>query len=129
LAGVIVADASWVIALMDPEDEHHAAAVSLVDSIEGRRLMHAVTLSECLVAPASAGRSEEVVAELRSAFEIVHTDDQSALRWAQLRASERLRLPDAIALDTALVVRSPTIVSFDGALIAAARRVGLNVLP
>ena len=126
---MIVADASWVIGLSDPTDEHHASAVALVERADGRRLMHAVTLAECLVYPARTGQQREVAERLRTAFEIVMMDDDSPLRWAELRVSETLRLPDAIVLDTALTKGASAIATFDERLRAAARRRGVNVLP
>lgn len=126
---MIVSDASWVIALRDPEDRHHSDALPLLDALSMRPLMHAVTLSECLVAPARSGRHHEAEQELRAAFSIVSMDDGSALRWAELRASEPLRLPDAVVLDTALASHARTIATFDERLAAAARRRGIEVLP
>ncbi len=50
---MIVADASWIIALRDPEDVHHADASILNDQIKFENvILHQVTLAECLVAPA-----------------------------------------------------------------------------
>ena len=126
---MIVADASWVIALMDAQDQHHAGALALVETLTARPLIHAVTLAECLVAPARAGQHRDAARELRSAFEIVHTDDDSAMRWAHLRATEALRLPDAVVLDTALISRSPSIATFDTRLRDAAGRLGVGVVP
>ena len=126
---MIVADASWVIALFDPMDQHHALAKAQLPAAGDRPLMHAVTLAECLVYPARVGQHREVAGELRSAFEIVYMDEDSPVRWAELRESEALRLPDAVVLDTALVARAGAIATFDERLAAAARRRGVAVVP
>ena len=46
---------------------------------------------------------------------------------ASLRATTGLRLPDWCALDTALT-SAPALATFDAALAAAARRLGVTVL-
>ena len=127
---MIVADASWVIALRQPVDLHHVAATASNERIDERVTLHAVTLAECLVGPARNGTVWDAAAELRSGFEIVGSDDDVAapIRWAELRVGHALRLPDAIVLDTALVRRASAVATFDERLGAAARRHGIEVV-
>jgi len=121
LAGVIVADASWVIALSDPADPHHAAAVALNRStIDEVVVLHPITLAECLVGPASSGLLDEAAGSLRSAFTIATVDADAPLRWTSLRAATGLRLPDSIVLDTAVVGGASAILTFDRQLAAEA---------
>jgi predicted nucleic acid-binding protein len=123
---VIVADASWIVALRDPEDEHHARAVTINEATATSKvLLHPVTLAECLVAPAKLGVLDEAAAALRAAYDIVVIDDDAPLRWAQLRARAGLRLPDAIVLDTALTHGVTAIATFDDRLIHAANDHGI----
>ena len=111
---MIVADASWVIALSDPVDPHHAAAVVLNrTTIDEIVVLHPVTLAECLVGPASSGLLDEAAASFRSAFTIAAMDADAPLRWAALRAATGLRLPDSIVLDTAVVGGANAILTFD----------------
>jgi len=124
---MIVADASWVIALRDPHNAHHARAVALSDlHLTEVVTLHPITFAECLVAPAHLGRLHESAADLRAAFHITHVDDDAPLRWAELRAETNLRLPDAIVLDTALQLGAPNILTFDDRLIDAARSHGIS---
>ena len=123
---MIVADASWVIALRDPDDEHHAHASEINDAtLDDDVLLHPVTLAECLVAPARLGALDGAVAALRAAYEVPGVDVDAPVRWAQLRAETRLRLPDAIVLDTTIVHAATAVVTFDAALATAAAARGI----
>lgn len=118
---MIVADASWVVALRDPDDDHHARAVAIHRQIgDEDALLHPLTLAECLVAPARLDALDEAAAVLRSAFEIPDIDRDAPLRWAALRAETGLRLPDAIVLDTAISRYARGLATFDDRLAAAA---------
>jgi predicted nucleic acid-binding protein len=123
---MIVADASWVIALRDPDDEHHAAALAINDATGADEvLLHPVTFAQCLVAPATMGVLEQAAEALRAAYDIAIVDDDAPVRWARLRADTGLRLPDVIVLDTALVHGAEAIVTFDDRLGAAADARGI----
>lgn len=126
---MIVADASWIVALRDPDDQHHTEASKINDSIIGQgALLHSVTLAECLVAPAKMGVLEDAAADLRAAFEVIEADRDAPLRWASLRAATGLRLPDAIVLDAAIHHRARAIATFDERLAARAIDHNLEVL-
>jgi predicted nucleic acid-binding protein len=125
---VIVADASWLIALVDPDDAHHRLATSIRDVLDDEVvLLHPLTLAECLVGPARRGSLDQSDARIRAAVDVMDFDPRSPARFAQLRAEHRLRLPDAIVLDTALQ-NGVGIVTFDLRLAQAARRLGVRVL-
>ncbi len=118
---MIVADASWIIALRDPDDPHHRTAVALNDATaDDVILLHPVTFAECLVGPADLDQLDVAATAARGAFEIVEVDADAPLRWARLRSATRLRLPDAIVLDLAIVRGAATILTFDRELAAAA---------
>jgi predicted nucleic acid-binding protein len=126
---VIVADASWIVALRDPDDAHHAEATAINESTASEdALLHPVTLAECLVAPALLGVLDEAAASLRAAFEIVPFDDDAPIRWALLRAESGLRLPDVVVLDTALRHGARAIATFDDRLTSRSVDRGLGVL-
>ena len=126
---MIVADASWVVALRDPGDDHHREAVANNGGIAGEvALLHPVTLAECLVAPAKLGVLNEAASQLRAAFDVVDVDPDAPIRWALLRAETGLRLPDAIVLDTALHHRARAVATFDELLAARSADRGFEVL-
>jgi predicted nucleic acid-binding protein len=118
---VIVADASWIIALRDPLDPHHASAIALNEAtVDETVVVHPLTFAECLVGAARLGRLDAAADAIRAAFQIVEIDIDAPLRWANLRARTRLRLPNAIVLDTALINAASTILTFDQQLAAEA---------
>lgn len=126
---MIVADASWVVALRDPGDRHHHQAVAINQEIaEQDALLHPVTLAECLVAPAQLGVLESAADGLRASFVVTDVEADAPERWAALRAETGLRLPDAIVLDTALSHNARAIATFDARLSASAVQHGLEVL-
>ncbi len=126
---MIVIDASWVVALRDPVDKHHRQAVAtLQEFADEEALLHPLTLAECLVAPAKLGVLEEAAVALRSSFYIADIDPDAPLRWAQLRATTGLRLPDAIVLDTALHCNARALATFDDQLATRSTKHGLGVL-
>lgn len=126
---MIVADASWVVALRDSSDGHHRRAVAINQEIaEEDALLHPVTLAECLVAPARLGMLEGAADGLRASFVVTDVEADAPERWAALRADTGLQLPDAIVLDTALTHAVRAIATFDDRLAASAVERGLKVL-
>lgn len=126
---MIVADASWVVALRDPSDDHHLPAAAINRGIDDEDVwLHPVTLTECLVAPARLGVLPDAVLRLRAAFEVPEVERDAPVRWAALRAATGLRLPDAVVLDTALSHGARAIVTFDAKLAAAAGEHGLDIV-
>lgn len=129
MAGVIVADASWIAALRDPLDARHGRALAVDERIGDETvLIAAVTLAECLVAPAKLGQLDDAEVALRAAFDVESPDETAPRRWAQRRADSGLRLPDAIVLETALHEGARALATFDERLAGRARGAGLVVL-
>lgn len=126
---MIVADASWVVALRDPDDDHHLQAAAINRGIaEEDVFLHPVTLAECLVAPARLGVLQDAALRLRAAFEVPDIERDAPVRWAALQAETGLRLPDAIVLDTAVSHQARAIVTFDAKLAATASQHGFEVV-
>ena len=126
---MIVADASWVVALRDPRDGHHRRAVAINREIaEEDALLHPVTLAECLVAPAQLGMLDAAADGLRASFVVTDVEADAPERWAALRADTGLQLPDAIVLDTALSHNARAIATFDTRLAVSAVERGLEIL-
>ncbi len=116
-----VLDAGVVIAILDASDTHHRAAVGAVAT--------AIERGADLVLPASA-YAEVLVAPHRRGAEAVRTVDAFldalparvepatrliAVRAAELRArhANRLRLPDALVVATAIIVGAERVITTD----------------
>jgi len=129
MAGVIVLDASVLIAFLDSEDNHHVAAETLLTgAIDDDLGTNPLTLAEVLVVPARDGRLEPV----RTALRDLEVDElpfppDTAVRLAQLRASTGLKMPDCCVLLTAEAAGA-TIASFEDRLVQTAADRDLSVL-
>ena len=127
MTAAMVVDASVLIALMNPDDVHHADAVVLVrrGAIAGGLVAHPVTVAESAVGAAKRGRLEQV----RRAFDglglvTARSDPGEPWRLAALRADARLPLPDCCVLDLAME-SGLALATFDARLAGAARRRGV----
>lgn len=126
---MIVVDASWIIALRDPRDVHHEAAAESNRKLgEEEAVLPTVSFAECLVGPAKLGVLDDAARDLRAAFEIHHADGDAPVRWALLRASTGLRLPDVIVLDAALRHEARGVATFDDRLAACSVDRGLDIV-
>jgi predicted nucleic acid-binding protein len=100
MAGVVVLDASALIALHDSHDRHHTWARGMfLDTIDATLAMSVLTYAEVLVHPTRAGKVAEFernIAGLGIEIVTVAADDGPAL--AHLRASTSLKMPDVIVL-------------------------------
>lgn len=128
MAGVIILDANVLIGFLDATDPHHAASVDLLE----RRFVDGfgssvLTVSEALVHPTRVGRQDAAMAALlRIGVQVIALSASDAAVLAHVRNEYRLRMPDAVALHTALSTSSE-LASFDEALIGAADRAGVKV--
>lgn len=78
---MIIADASWVIALRDPADAHHQTAVAIHSKLAMDDIrLHPVTFAECLVGPAAQDVLEQATSALLDAFEVPAFDPDSPIR-------------------------------------------------
>lgn len=125
-----VLDASALIGHLDPGDAHHEPASQVLVAAAGARLVaHPLTIGECLVGAVRSGQGEEVRAAIAAmGVELFAVDGDSPLRLATLRVGTGLRMPDCCVLDAALQ-RDADLIAFDDRLTAAARRLGLHVVP
>lgn len=124
----VILDASIVLALFDPADEHHVASVAAIRKHRDAGdtfLLPASTIAEVLVG-ACRQRSEELrLAQLERAFGLPRPIDAAvALAAARLRAHyPSLRLPDAIVLAVATVDDADVVLTADKAWSKYDRRV------
>lgn len=126
---MIVLDASVLIAFLDVEDNHHAAAEQLLTrAIDDDLAVNSFTLAEVLVAPVRADRLDAVLAALHAleVQELTFPAD-TALRLAQLRAATGLKMPDCCVL-LAAEDATASVASFDERLAETAEMRNLPVL-
>jgi predicted nucleic acid-binding protein len=126
---VIVLDASVLIAFLDGEDSHHAAAEQLLtQAIDEELAVNPLTLAEVLVAPARDDRLDPVLAALH-AFEVQQLPfpADTALQLARLRVATGLKMPDCCVI-LAAEDAAATVASFDERLAQAAETRNLPVL-
>ena len=129
MAGVIVLDASVLIAYLDANDLHHETAeMLLAREIDDELAVNPLTLAEVLVGPARDGRLESVLAVLDD-LEITTLSfpGSAAVRLARLRVTTKLRIPDCCVLLSAHE-EAARVATFDTRLLHAAERYGLVVL-
>jgi predicted nucleic acid-binding protein len=128
VAGVIVLDASVLIAHLDERDAQHALAVErLLAAAEHPLGCSSMTLAEVFVGPARHGRlqaARAAVAEL-GANEIGLGAD-AATRLASLRAETGLELPECCVLLAAEDERAVGVLTFDDRLSRAAEALGFT---
>jgi predicted nucleic acid-binding protein len=128
LAGVIVLDASVLIAHFEATDAHHERATQLlVEAADESLGASPLTLAEVLVGPARTGKLDAAQAALRD-LEItsIALADDAPARLATLRAGTRLRLPDCCVLLAAETAQAQ-LATFDDRLASAATDLGLAV--
>ena len=123
----VVLDADVLIGFLYAADSQHEQAVSLLAPylLPGHRVMIGASVySEVLVGPVRTGRPGIVDDFLASArIAVVPIDRPIARRAAELRAAHRaLRLPDALALATALETPAELLTLDEGLRRVAARR-------
>jgi predicted nucleic acid-binding protein len=127
---VIVLDASVLIAFLDSDDTHHAAAEQLLtQAVDDDLAVNSFTLAEVLVAPVRDNRLGAVLAALH-ALEVqeLNFPADTAIRLAQLRVTTGLKMPDCCVL-LAAEEAAASVASFDERLAQAAAMRNLPVLP
>jgi predicted nucleic acid-binding protein len=128
MAGVVVLDASALIALFDSADPHHNWALKMFrDTVEFDLALSVVTHAEVLVHPLRAGRESDFERSLQGlGVELIPLSADSGVQLAQLRAQTSLRMPDVVVLHSALNAAG-SIATTDRGLAAAARALSVGV--
>lgn len=100
---MIVLDAGVLIGHLRTDDPYHDACTAFLDENEELDWgVSAVTLAECLIHAAKAGRGVSVLGTLeRLAVLQLPLTGADALGLAEVRAASALKMPDAIVLYTA----------------------------
>lgn len=110
-------DASVLIALLDPSDAHHVESrTALAAHADDELRIAAHTLAETLVHPIRSGKERDArrfIAGLEIAVEPV--DERIAVAAARLRAKhgQALRVPDALVLACADVLKARSVLTAD----------------
>ena len=91
-----------MIALINPEDQHHADAVAQVETLVGAPSLSAFALSEVLCGVKNRRRAR--YKQLTEVFTpIVPIDDVIAVKAAEIRIEQGISLGDAIIIASALI--------------------------
>ena len=117
--GLIVLDAGILIGVLDGSDVHHVPALEALRRAEeslDQLVLPASALAEILVGPSRRG--PEAVATVDGllatlAIDLVAIDQAIARQAALLRAKTHLRLPDALVVASAIVLRADRLLSTD----------------
>lgn len=128
MARVIVLDANVLIAFLDAEDAHHDEAISLFEHrfLDGFAA-NVLTVAEALVHPTRAGRHDAALASLHAiGVDVVPLHAADAAAVARVRSEYRVRMPDAVALHTAISTRSE-LATFDASLVSIAGQAGVTI--
>ena len=125
---MIVLDANVLIGFLDATDSHHAECVDLLERRFADGFAASVlTVAEALVHPTRVDRQDAAVAALdKIGVRVIPLDASDAVALARVRNGYRLRMPDAVALHTAIDTHSE-LATFDAALRAAAGRAGVTI--
>jgi predicted nucleic acid-binding protein len=98
---MIVADASVLIAFLDPNDANHAAAVELLADAVPPLVVHPITAAEVLVAPVRNGVADAVWADLTAIGVEIDGTPVDPLQLARLRVETGCKMPDCCVLASA----------------------------
>lgn len=91
-----------MIALINPEDQHHSDAVAQVETLVSAPSLSAFALSEVLCGVKSRRRAK--YEQLTEVFTpIVPIDDVIAVKAAEIRVEQKISLGDAIIIASALI--------------------------
>ena len=104
----VVLDTSVLIALFRIDDPHHESAVKAT-SARNEYSISAITLSEALISPfrissQSGQKYHQLVS--KTLHQIISVDEEIALLGAQIRAENKLSLPDALISATAYIKKA-----------------------
>lgn len=126
---MIVLGASVLIAFLEGEDAHHAAAEELLaQAMDDDLAADALTLAEVLVVPVRDNSLDPVCAALRDLeVQELQFPVDTAVRLATLRVSTGLKLPDCCVV-LAAEDASASVASFDERLAQVAEDRGLTVV-
>jgi predicted nucleic acid-binding protein len=119
------ADTSWLIALFNPDDSHHAQALRELEELTSPPSISSLALAELLVdfdqseSISSPSALSQIQKSLSSIFAVT---TEIAVRAAEVRSHYKVTLADAIIIATALHERSH-LLTFDKNMKATYERI------
>ena len=112
MAGLIL-DSDALLALINKSDVHHESIVNRILQSEAKLSISVVTFSEAMVRPFEVNQSAVVIAQINSRIsEIFDVTQPIAIRAALMRATSKIKLPDALIASTA-IEKGLTLLTFD----------------
>lgn len=128
LAGIVVLDASALIALYSSADAHHSWALNMFrDTAASKLEMPVLSFAEVLVHPTRQGKREKFLSSISGlGLEVTELPAKAALELANLRNQTNLKMPDVVVLQRALEVGG-TLATTDRKLAETASGLGLAV--
>ena len=128
MAGVVVLDASALIALYSDKDPHHQWGLQLFrDTVDKELEISALSLAEVLVHPTRSGTHEKFLSSIEGlGLRIGDLPSDSAEELAQLTVEAGLKMPDVVVLRQAMK-SSALLATTDEKLAKAAAARGLAV--
>ena len=112
MAGLIL-DSDALLALINKSDVHHESIVNRILQSEEKLSISVVTYSEAMVRPFEVNQSAVVIAQINSRIsEIFDVTQPIAIRAALMRATSKIKLPDALIASTA-IEKGLTLLTFD----------------
>lgn len=128
MAGVVVLDASALIALYSSGDAHHSWALEMFRNTAASKLeMPVLSFAEVLVHPTRQGKREKFLSSISGlGLEVIELPAQAALELASLRHQTNLKMPDVVVLQRAVAVGG-TLATTDRKLAETASGLGLVV--
>jgi len=119
------ADTSWMIALFNPDDSHHAQALRELEELTSPPSISALALAELLVDFDQSDSMSITIAlnHIQKSFSpIVAVTTEIAVRAAEVRSQNKVTLADAIVIASALHDRSH-LLTFDKNMKATYERI------
>lgn len=124
----VALDAGVVIGALNAHDPWHDAAAAYVRTLRRQHaLISAVAYAECLIKPNAEGSAFRVEAVLQRLVTVVATDVATASLAARIRAEDKLTLPDAIVVATAITAGADTLATTDHRVAATTRIPTINL--
>ena len=119
------ADTSWLIALFNPEDSHHAQALRELEELTSPPSISSLALAELLV---DFDQSDSIsipiaLSQIQKSFSpVVAVTTEIAVRAAEVCSHHKVTLADAIVIASALHERSH-LLTFDKSMKATYERI------
>ena len=111
--GRLILDSGALIAIFKDVDVHHQTIMNRLSEGSDEVVLSAITLTESLVHAYQAGLGEIGKRQIDDlALEIIDVDQEIAIYAAQLRATNNLKLGDALIAATAILHKC-TLITFD----------------